>query len=64
MNTPRPVSRFFGWVRTRTEPDVPDAADMGTAFGLDMCQPDPDELPPLPEGATRKTQGDASGRRN
>ena len=45
MNTPRPFARFFGWVRPDTEKPVSlDAAEMGTAFGLDMSQPDPEEL--------------------
>jgi hypothetical protein len=47
MNPTHPIARFFGWNRRRTdEPASLDAADMGTAFGLDMSQPDPDEVPP------------------
>ena len=47
MTTPHPFARFFGWVRLGAEEAVSlDAADMGTAFGLDMSQPDPDKLPP------------------
>ena len=46
MNTPHPFARFFGWARPgAADPVSLEAADMGTAFGLDMSQPDPDELP-------------------
>ena len=46
MNNPRPFARFFGWARLgAADPVSLEAADMGTAFGLDMSQPDPDELP-------------------
>jgi hypothetical protein len=44
MTTPHPISRFFAWARPRADAPADDAADMGTAFGLDMSQPDPDDL--------------------
>ena len=63
MNTPRPIARFFGWARARApEVAVPDAADMGTAFGLDMCQPEPATLPAsLPTVPARRAP-DSKGR--
>ena len=59
MNLPHPLARFFGRVRPLAEdPASLDAADMGTAFGLDMSQPDPDELPSAadPAGERRDRQ--------
>jgi hypothetical protein len=50
MPTPPAISRLFAWARPREQAVADDAADMGTAFGLDMSQPDPDELP-APTGA-------------
>jgi hypothetical protein len=47
MNTPRPVTRFLAWVRPRAEVPQPDAADMGTAFGLDMSMAEHEPLPHL-----------------
>lgn len=53
MSHPPSASRLFRWGRTRQLPDGPDAADMGTAFGLDMALPYPgiDEDPAPAAGA-------------
>ncbi len=34
------TSKFFGWVRAREEKPVLDAADLGTAFGLEVSLED------------------------
>ena len=35
--------RFFGWVRPREAAAALDAADLGTAFGLEVSLGEPDE---------------------
>ncbi len=43
----QPQSWFSGWRAARRAAEH-DAADYGTAFGLDMCQPAYDSEPPVP----------------
>lgn len=63
MNTSRPIARFFGWARARVpEVTVPDAADMGTTLGLDMCQPEPATLPASVPAQPARREPDLSGR--
>ncbi|MBN8491841.1 MAG: hypothetical protein J0M00_10515 [Burkholderiales bacterium] len=45
MDGKRSIGRFFGWARPQPAPDELDAADVGTAFGLELSL-EPDKAPP------------------
>ena len=49
MDGKRSIGRFFGWARPRPAPDELDAADVGTAFGMELSlEPAKTPGPPLP----------------
>ena len=52
-----PARWYHAWQPRRAEADDDDAADMGTAFGLDMSIPDDVVAPPPGSLATRGDSG-------
>lgn len=61
MDGKRSIGRFFGWARPQPAPDELDAADVGTAFGMELSL-EPEKLPaPTPTGDIHATPGDAPG---
>jgi hypothetical protein len=55
MDSKRGIGRFFGWTRPQHAPEEPDAADVGTAFGMELSlAPDP---PPSAENPLESSQG-------
>lgn len=53
MNSDRSGFRLPRFARQRVAPAHPDPADMGTAFGLELSLPDPDEPRVAPTPAPR-----------
>ena len=53
---PAPASRLWPWGRAAAASAEPDPADVGTAFGLELAQPDdplePPHAAPSPQAST------------
>ena len=49
MDSKRSFGRFFGWSRSQPADDEPDAADVGTAFGMELSLQADEPPPEAPE---------------